>query len=240
MNCKTSMIISVILLFILFSTSGAYAHTGGTVDFKCPVCGTKFKDTVTFSMTTFGSYRDFQKQGAIGTYYREMIISCPSCHFAGYQGDFDKAVPREIKEKVIKELKPVNPGKPLDDVTECEFAAKIYEWKKAKSATIANITLVGSYLLKGAEGTDEQRRIKFQAETCRYFEDALQKGEIEVKNKPAVKYLIGELYRRQGKFDKSIEWFDLALKEKDVPEGLKKWIEEQKKMAEKKDDNNDI
>lgn len=240
MTYKATVIVPLILVFLIALVSWAFAHTGGVADFKCPVCGTKFKDTVTFSMTTFGSYRDFQKQGAIGTYYTEMIISCPSCHFAGYQGDFDKDVPAEIKEKVKKELKPINPGKALDNVTECEFAAKIYGWKKAKSSTIANITLVGSYLLRGAKGTENERRMKLQAETCRYLEDALQKGEIEEKQKAAVQYLIGELYRRQGKFDEAITWFNKSLEQKEIPNGLKDWIKEQKKLAEKKDDNNDI
>ncbi len=237
---QTPIIVLVMLCFVFTIVSCASAHTGAMVDFKCPVCGTKVKSMVTLSMTTFGSTRDFQKQGAIGSYYYEMIISCPSCHFAGYQEDFKKDVPPEIKEKVLKELKPVNPGKPLDNATECEFAAKIYEWKKAESSGIANIYLLGSYFLRKAGGEEKKRRMEFQAKTCKYLEDALSKGEIKDKQKPAVQYLIGELYRRQGKFDDAVKWFDLSLKQKEIPDGLKDWINEQKKMAEKKDDNNDI
>lgn len=217
------------------------AHTFMQVEAECPVCGNKFKVNQTASMTTFGAYKDFQKQGAIGSYYQDMIISCPKCHFAGYNSDFEKKVDDKIKEKVLKELKPINPGKQLDQATECEFAARIYQWKGEQINKIGFIYLVGSYLLKGA--TDEKdiaRRRDFQKKSADCLEKALDKGEITGKSRASISYLIGELKRRTGDFESAVKWYDRAINDKEKPEWLDKLAQEQKQLAENKDDNNDI
>ena len=237
---KAATTILLIFAIGLLLSSPAFSHTGSFSKLKCPVCGTKCRAGVTYSMTTMGTYRDLQKKGAIGFYYPEMIISCPSCHYAEYQDDFEKKVAPEIKKKVLEELKTINPGKKLDNAAECEFAARIFKWRNAKNRKIAYTYLVGSYLLRRAEGSDKQRRIKLQSQACDYFKKALKNNEIKDKEKTAVQYLVGDLYRRQGKFDEAIKWFNKSLKNKNIPDGLKKWIDEQKKLAEDKGDNNDI
>ncbi|MCE1245271.1 MAG: DUF2225 domain-containing protein [Firmicutes bacterium] len=237
---KQGIMVLILLLFVV-SVSSGFASTMAQMDFKCPVCGTAFKAYQNMSYTTFGTLRDFQKEGAISGLYENMIISCPNCHFAGFPEDFNKAVDQSIKEKVLSELKTVNPGKPLDDITECEFAAKIYIWKKAKNNQIAHIYLVGSYLLRNGTGEGQQKRIWFQNQAAAYLEKALAAGELKsADEKGSVNYLIGELCRRTGKFDEALIWFDKAKKIKGIPDGLKKWITEQKTMAEKKDAGNNI
>jgi len=80
-----------IFLFLLIFTLAqnfAKAHTCENETVKCPIDGNKVTFCVTMSMTTFGSYKDFQKQGAIGNHYEELINSCSKCHYSGYIDDF--------------------------------------------------------------------------------------------------------------------------------------------------------
>lgn len=84
------MIRLIFLLVVILSGKTGMTHTCSPDTVKCPVDGIKVAFCVTMSMTTFGSYYDFQKKGAIGNHYEELINSCSDCHFSGYLDDFKK------------------------------------------------------------------------------------------------------------------------------------------------------
>jgi tetratricopeptide (TPR) repeat protein len=183
---------------------------------------------------------DFQRMGAIGTYYEDLIASCPICHFSGYVSDFSQEIEESVKEKVMTELKPKSAGQKLRGFEECEFAAKIYAWQKRKNREIAHVYLIGSYLLRRATGELEQKRKGFQEQALGYFMKALTTDEFEPKERGIISYLIGELYRRTGRFEEAMFWYDRALKEKENPDWLEGLVEKQRELAKKRDSNNDI
>jgi tetratricopeptide (TPR) repeat protein len=190
------------------------------------------------SMTVSGQYRDFQRK-VNGPYYEHLFGSCPVCHFAGFTSDFSQEVAVDIKEKVLKELKPISPGRKLGWIEQCEFAARIYEWQKKRNERIGDIYLIASYLCRTRGECGDSKRIKFQALACEYFIKALEANEIKTEGRWEISYLIADLYRRQGEFEKAIHWYDITLKEKN-PDEFRETIQEQKEMARNRNADNDI
>jgi hypothetical protein len=205
----------------------------------CPIDGEKFTIMVTMSYTTFSTLRDFQQQGAIGDLYESMINSCPKCHYSGYEDDLDTVFTESIREDILKILVPYRKLK-MDDVIECEIAARIHLYFKDKNSIIGNIYLVGSYLAKTSKKKAEKRK-ELQSLSISYLVKALDGKEYEEEDKYAsMNYLVGELYRRTGDFDNAIKYFDTAIKDENKKEWVEKVAEEQKQLAINKDDNNKI
>ena len=204
---------------------------------ECPLCGQGVKFLETRSFTSSGRFRDFQERPVGADYYGNLVETCPRCHFSGYASDFNQKLEEDVKRKVLEKLKPI----PLSsDSQKFEFAAKIYIWQKRKNEQIANIYLVGSYLLRGETGPYRTQRWKFQSLAYDYFIKAIEAGEVEADERGVTYYLIGDLYRRIGEFEKALHWYDLTLKEKDNPEGLNDLVKEQVKLTKNKDADNDI
>jgi uncharacterized protein (DUF2225 family) len=240
-STKFLVIISAASLAVFFaSVPDGDSHTFTTDVVTCPVCGEKVTIRITTSMYVSKTLMDFQRVGAVGTYYDDLIVSCPVCHFSGYVSDFSREIEDDVKKKVMTELKPKAAGRKLRGFEECEFAAKIYIWQKRRNKEIAHIYLIGSYLLRRAKGDLEQKRKGFQEKAGDYFMKALTADEFEATERGVISYLIGELYRRIGEFQKALFWYDRALKEKENPDWLEGFVEKQQELAKNKDPNNDI
>lgn len=242
MPTKVVWFITVIfLIFIIrctFFLPNVEAYSESVIKVNCPVCGEKVTIFKWRSMTVSGQYLDFQWK-VNGPYYEQLFGSCPVCHFAGFTFDLSQQVSEHIKEKVLKELKPISPGKKLGWIEQCEFAAKIYEWQKKRNDQIGDIYLIASYLCRIRGECEYSRRMKFQALACEYFIKALDANEIKTEGRWEISYLIAELYRRQGEFEQAIYWYDIALKEKN-PDEFRETIHKQKEMARNKDSDNDL
>jgi hypothetical protein len=75
---------NILIIVALITQHFVSAHTCANETVKCPIDGKKVTFCVTMSMTTFGTYKDFQQHGAVGNHYEELINTCPKCHFSGY------------------------------------------------------------------------------------------------------------------------------------------------------------
>jgi len=257
---------SLLLLFLFFIQISIFARTSDSKELECPVDGTKVTFTFPISYTVFGSKKDFQRFGAIGDFYEEIVSSCPVCHYSGtmddFQQTFDEKTKKELAE-MLKEFKDVE----INDVVENEIAIKIYEYldnkllnvaksplfiiasgniksmdffNKKSNMKIANLYLFSSYLLREDKEKTEKRK-ESQKNAIIYFIKAVENKEIEnIKAVYNTEYLIGELYRRTGNFDNAIKYYDKVLKYNDIEDWLKTTATEQKELALLKDDNNDI
>lgn len=240
---KHSNIIQSTLLYLgILLSNVSYGHTSYSKKITCPIDGETFKINVTGSYTTFGNLKDFQKQGAIGDLYESYINSCPKCHFSGYQSDFDSSYTDEAKLEILKILEPFK-NSIITDVLEHEIAIKIYQYLNRGNDEIANLYLVASYIIK-SENEDsmlKSKRVELQLNCVNYFIKAIEAQEYkEEKTLATIHYLIGELYRRTGNFEKAITYFDLALSNKMKADWLNDYATKQKELALKKDDNNSI
>ncbi|MTH14508.1 DUF2225 domain-containing protein [Flavobacterium sp. LC2016-01] len=223
----------------LFTINLANAHTCENETVNCPLDNAKVDFCVTMSMTTFGSLKDFQKQGAIGSFYEELINSCPKCHFSGYIDDFKAKYSDEEKAKIKTFLQQYEQTK-MTDIMQCKVAGDLKEFLSAPNAKIAHCYLVGSYLARD-KGKFIDLRKELQVKTKTFLVLALEKNEYEDKTSIAnIDYLIAEMCRRTANFDDAIKYYDLALNDPNKQEWIDEVAKMQKDLALKKDDNNTL
>ncbi len=223
---------------IIFANS-IYGHTCSTKKVKCPIDNEKVEFCVTMSMTTFGTLYDFQKQGAIGNHYEELINACPKCHYSGYVSDFDTTFSKQ-RRKEIKGFLSQYDNMLIDDSKECLIAGELKEFLEETNDEISNCYLIGSYILR-TDSTRVDLRIDFQSKTKKYLIQALEKNEYEDSSTIAtINYLIGEMCRRTRNFEDAVTYYEKAINDPNK----KDWVEEvaikQKELAIEKNDNNEI
>lgn len=233
---KKFILISIVLLM---GQNFAIAHTCEKQTVKCPIDGNKVTFCVTMSMTTFGSYTDFQDKGAVGSHYEELINTCSKCHFSGYLNDFEIILSSEDKIKLKEFLKKFDNVK-MNEAKQCLIAAEIKSFQNKEFREIAFCYLTGSYLIR-----ENAKEVEFRKELQTKAKDnlitALEKNEYkDITVIANINYLIGEMQRRTGNFDQAIKYYDLAISDLNK----KDWIEEvalgQRELAKNKDDNNKI
>lgn len=219
----------------------ASAHTARQTTLKCPVDGTSITVRETMSMTTFGAFRDFQKKGAIGSYYEDQVAACPTCRFAGFADDFAAPAKPETVKWLKNDLRQKWAGRGVpNQAEENELAADRYTFEKAKNETIGQLWLVGSYLLRGATGPLGDQRKTYQRAASRFFLAALGAGEVKGDTRAAMTYLVADLARRVGDHPQALVHFDAAVAEAVVPDWLRPMIQEQRALAVKGDADNDV
>lgn len=230
----------LILLLAIIPMINLLAHTCHPEKIKCPIDGTKVQFCVTMSMSVFGNTMDFQKQGAIGSYYEELINSCSKCNFSGYFEDFEREYSDEEKQ-IIKNVISKYKGQKLKEFEECSVAAEIKIALQNTNSEISNCYLIGSYMARDYEA-DETERFSLQEKAIIFFEKGIQNNEFkeDLNYEATIKYLIGELYRRIQNFDEAIRYFDSAL----ISDNKEDWLEEialkQKQMAIDRNSDNKI
>lgn len=230
-------ILTTIILFI--AQNFANAHTCQEEKVECPIDGKKVSFCVTMSMTTFGSLKDFQKQGAIGKHYEELINTCPICHFSGYIDDFKVKLNEQEKNTIKQYLTKFNETK-ISEAQQCLIAAEIKEVQKMKKNEIAFCYLTGSYLIRNNEKELEFRK-ELQLKAKNNLITSLANNEYEDKTVFAnIYYLIAEMERRIGNFDDAIKYYDFAINDVNKKEWVEAVAKEQKELAMKKDGNNKI
>ena len=230
---------SILILFGLITFNLSFGHTCETEEVKCPIDKTTVEFCVTMSMTTFGSYYDFQEQGAIGNHYEELINCCPKCHYSGYISDFDTTFTKERKEEIKQFLSKYDSIK-IDEAMECKIAGELKEYLNNSNDDILNYYLIGSYLVR-FDSTRISFRKELQYKTKIFLVRAIENNEYNDFSKIAtINYLIAEMCRRTGEFKKAVLYYEKAINDPNK----KDWVEEvairQKNLAIKEDDDNGI
>lgn len=83
-------------LCLLFFTGTVAAHTLGQVEAKCPLCGTEFSYTASFSGHHYDVRLDFKEIGAI--YQPWPIPQCPLCRYAFSDSKSEEKLTQEEKK----------------------------------------------------------------------------------------------------------------------------------------------
>lgn len=228
----------LLLIFSILLGTLVFAHTCENETVKCPIDGHKVNFCVTMSMTTNGSYKDFQKVGAIGSYYEELVNTCSKCFFSGYILDFKEKYTKEQKSLITNYLSSLNKNK-KSETEQCIIAAEIKEILKKKHEEIGFVYLNATYFLRNDEANNELR-INLQEKVKNNLIKALENKEYESEYVASIDYLIAEMNRRTKKFQDAIKHYDLAINNKDKQDWVEEVAKEQKLLAEKQDSNNDI
>jgi len=202
-----------------------------------PVEGWEIDQIITRGVDT-----DFCYLNASDSYYQKLIATDPRTGYTGYPGDFlpnlKQPLPADVIEKVRKKIPKQFDLQKLEPWDRYAIMAQIYIWRKMPEKEIANAYLRATYTMRGLElGESERKREReLRAEAIDYLIEAEEKAQFPLSEAPQVKYLIGELYRRNGKFSKAIRYFEDAVKMKNRPEWLEEMILRQKAHAYAHDD----
>ncbi len=199
------------------------------VQVTCPVDGSKVKGYIVKSFYSEGTDKDFYQIHAGRTLYDLWVTCSETSGYCGYIEDFNTKITPDIKAKIAKEIKPKyklsNPG-PWDKYA---IAAQIYIWRKKPEKEIANLYLRGTYTFRnypaGPELRVKEKILRKMA--IKFMRKAEAKGQFSIEELAQVKYMIGELYRRNEKFSKAIKYYKDALKLKNRPSWLDEWANEQ-------------
>ncbi|MBL7471393.1 DUF2225 domain-containing protein [Robertkochia sediminum] len=216
-----------------------FAHSCDMETYHCPLDGTEVLFCVTKSMYTEGRQKDMQLYGAIGTYYEELVNSCPTCYFSGYVEDFEKEY-TETEKAALRAYLKANAGKPEDEADEYAIHAGIKEFYNDPPQEIADNWLTASYFLKGVKEQQEKRRAMQLKAAC-FFEQAVSENSCTEPQYCAIyKYLVAEMYRRTDFFEDALVWYEKAKKDSELPEWVRKMNTEQQQLAQNNDDSNDV
>ena len=239
-----SVLISFCLLIVL--SNPLFGHKWCTSPMICPICNDTINFKVYMSYSTNGCFMDLEKK-SIANLYEEKIKTCHTCLYSGYITDFDTFSKTTIRDSLketnlldsIKVITSKYIGKNIDNTLGYEIAAEIKMLNDFKNEDIANIYLISSYFLRN-DSLQIERRKNMQRNTIYYFSKAIERREYELSEIATIYYLIGDLNRRLGEFEKAVEFFDFALNEKNIQDWLKDFAIKQRKLAINNDDNNNI
>ena len=203
------------------------------VELTCPLDGKKVSGKQVKSFISAGTDRDFCEIGAGQSLYG-LWITCCDDGYCGYIEDFSNVnLKSSVREKIKKEILPNFNMKDLPPWEKYYITAKIYEWRGKSQLVIANTYLRATYTMRGLPGEPQirKREKELRALAIEHFIKAERAGLVPLVQVPNMKYLIGELYRRNEKFKKAIGYFDDSLKIKNRPDWLEKWVLKQKALA---------
>lgn len=213
------------------------------VELISPVDQQPLTAEVVEAFQTSGVDPDFCYIGASESYYQKLIVTDPRSGYTGYVDDFFPELKKPLSAEVLKKIKRDLPKRfdltKLEPWDRYEIMARIYIWRGLSNAQIANAYLRATYTMRGlALGEKERKReIKLRKQAIKYFKLAMANTEFKLAELPQLKYLIGELHRRNGKFSKAIGFFDDAGKMKNRPEWLDEMLIRQKARAFAYDDS---
>ena len=76
-----------------------------------------------------------------------------------------------------------------------------------------------------------ERERRWQRLALEAFLKALDAGEVSAPNRPVAHYLVGELYRRLGQFNRAVRHYDRALGDPAIDAHLTEWARQQRSYA---------
>lgn len=200
----------VMCLFFLFSVQKGFAHTLGTSNTKCPLCGTEFSYTASMSGSSYGTRLDFKIIGPI--YQPWPIPQCPKCRYAFYarnawEGE-EELAPEKIR--ILKQYMESPEFKSIPDNAPSYFyLARFLEVMGERPFSIMFTYLKASWQAEGSEELDSGRTVLGWANDPAMQQMALRealrcvngaKEAEEGLDRIVAFYLEVELNRRLGEF----------------------------------------
>ena len=187
-----------------------------SIQLTCPVCGEQFDSRSAASIVAIGQDTDFRRHYAGQDPLMYQVHACPSCRFCAFEGDFGEVSDRTRdfvrSGRLLRAVPSAAVERELSGSTKFLLAAACYEFdSRATMMRLADLYLRGSWCARSEHR--RQRESQCQIEAILRFEKTLEDGEVEEGQRDTVLYLLGELYRRVGRFELAVAMFDRALAE---------------------------
>jgi uncharacterized protein len=193
-----------------------------TKEVICPICANDFKG-VNYKQKSFkflNKESDFHEVFEGGNPIMYDIWVCPNCHYAAKKEEFSKIKVKEIEKITNSRLERIRVGKGIDFIKIRDYESSIasyklailcYEKMESRIGDIGNLYMKMAWIAREKKKKDdEQKYLKIAIEK---FEEAIENKEnfagqlSEIGNT----YLMGELYRRVGKYDKAEEYLKTVI-----------------------------
>lgn len=201
---------------------------------KCPKCRTEFLTDSIASCGHAGMDTDFRPQYWGMDPLPLFIHRCPRCRFIGESDEFQEQTalfPSQIE---------FAPRRYLRDPDDAGWDRYV-DLARRKQSEGAPKREVGEALLRAAwcaRGVDEMRERKLLLRAAEASVRALSEPEAGGDDTAVLTYLVGEVFRRAGHFDKSIAYLEQVEKSRAGPPWLRKAIRIQKRLARSGDASN--
>ncbi len=212
------------------------------IELTCPVCGAKTEGWKITAFVTAGVDTDFCQLGASETYYQRLVATCPNCGYSGYLDDYPPSLtslPTKVLDRIRKKLPREYDIHLLEPWDRYAILAEIYIWRDKPAVDIANAYLRATYTMRGLSygRFDRRQERELRSLAIKYLVKAQEQAAFQLGEAAQVKYLIGELYRRNGEFRRAIRYFEDAQKIRNRPEWLDEMIIRQTAKANAYVDN---
>jgi hypothetical protein len=212
------------------------------IELTCPVCGAKTPGWKITAFVSSGVDTDFCQLGASDTYYQRMIATCPVCGYTGYNDDYPPALSAltpDVIAKIRKKIPRQFPLAQLEPWDRYSILAQIYLWRGKPVIEVANAYLRATYTMRGLQygRFDRRQERELRSLAIKHLIKAQEAAQFPLAEASQVKYLIGELYRRNGEFGRAIRYFEDAQKIRTHPEWLDEMIIRQTARANAYDDS---
>lgn len=189
----------------------------------CPICNKKFttKKVRTSAIRISKRDEDFcpYYEGENPLFYG--VFVCNNCGYTALEGTFSK-IKLDDKEKIKNTITPKWQSRSYGGRRNLDEAIEVYKLAllcgniiDEKSSIQGKICLRLSWFYRYKRDEEEKKFIEF---TINSFEKAFTGERIsnDEYDEIAILYLLGELNRRIGKYNKSIMWFDKALSNRQI------------------------
>lgn len=185
---------------------------------KCPVCLFKFSSTriKTKAVKVISKDEDFcNHYEDYNPLYYEIFI-CPSCGYGASSNSFDAIDERE-KAILAEAFKKREVGRDfggirnhIDALDSFKIALFTANLKRARCSIIAGLSLKTAWLYRFEKDENEK---DFLEMALKYYIEAYNTEDFDDVGigELTVIYLIGELYRRTGKYKDAIKWFNIVI-----------------------------
>ncbi len=197
--------------------------------YTCPICEEEVPGADLQSTNQVGQYTDFCPI-TMGFHAVPLVIqACRNCGYAGYAFDFEgrSFTPAEklafLDAKIPEGLIPLEARlETLEPDHEYYLACLTRRYFGAPAQELGDLLLKASWCLRleGGRPNDDVAASRYRREAIREFECALRTKEGDDDRKREILYLLAELNRRQGDFERAETFFSAFL---DDPPPEKEW-----------------
>lgn len=187
-------------------------------DKGCPICKGKFKVIKVRNSHCIVDSRDqdFCIHYQNANPYLYGIWVCPHCGYASPESIFSKITKEECNIIALalrgKEIKINFTGERSTETGIASYKLAIYfcNLRGCKNSILANLYLKTAWLYRGL---DDSRERDYLIKALDHYKLAYDEDPFPIGNLTdlAVRYLIGELYRRIGEYRESIGWFNRVV-----------------------------
>lgn len=212
----------------------------------CPVCEFDFSTKVVKVHGPRIQSKDsdfFIRYSKINPYFYDVWI-CPCCGYAAMKSNFEKL--RSFQKELIQKNISINwKGQSFPELFDEKIAIQRYKLalvnaivSESRNSVMAMISLKIAWMYRLLE--DEKNELSFLGKALNGFLEAYESEPFPIfgMDQHSLMYLIGELYRRTGNYEKSMLWLGNIVVSTIAPARIKEMARNMRNLAKEAIDNN--